>query len=625
MSLIYVIMGVSGSGKTTVGKVLANQLGFPFLDADDFHPQANIDKMQAGKALNDKDRKPWLESLNQELKKHKDTGVVLACSALKASYRESLEEGIKVHWTHLAGDFELIQARMQLRSHFMPASLLQSQFDTLEPLESGLTLDIDSDVEFLVHMIRAKYETKGPAHWGIVGMGVMGQSLARNSVNAGIRTAVFNRATEGEELVIAKMLTKYPDPKLYGYTDWKEFTAKLSLPRKILLMVPAGKAIDAVLEELLPFLSPGDCIVDGGNSHFSDTQRRIQELIERDIEYLGMGVSGGEKGALEGPAMMPGGSKVAFNALQPILDKIAAKDPKGNPCVGYLGQGGCGHLVKTVHNGIEYAEMQLLAEVYSLLLASDIPRSEFGSIFNDWDQGEYSSYLLGLMPSIMNKKEGDAYLIDKILPMAGAKGTGAWTSITALENGQDMSISTAAVNARNHSQAIWHKFPQIQENHRKPSRGVKLELERILKGYQAARILNHLQGLQFIHTMGTISNWDLDLSEVTRIWTNGCILKSQLIELLTEKIAADFDHLNLWSYNCYIALFQDFKYTLNLGWQNDIHMPVFNAAWQYGLGVSSAESNANIIQAQRDFFGAHTYKRKDHHPSENFHTDWTKP
>lgn len=615
-------MGVSGSGKTTVGKALAEQLGFPFLDADDFHPQQNIAKMQAGKALNDTDRQPWLEQLNLELRKHKDTGVVLACSALKAAYRELLEKDIKIHWTHLQGDFELIQARMQLRSHFMPAALLQSQFDALEPLEQGLTLDIDSEIEFLVNMIRARYETKGPANWGIVGMGVMGQSLALNAIDSNIRTAVYNRIAPGEELVIAKMLNKYTNPKLYGYTDWKEFTDKLTLPRKILLMIPAGKAIDAVIEDLLPFLSPGDCIVDGGNSHFSDTENRIKKLQEQGIEYLGMGVSGGEEGARIGPAMMPGGSDVAYEALQPILEKIAAKDPEGKACVGYLGRGGCGHLVKTVHNGIEYAEMQLLAELYALIGLTDLPRAEFAALFEQWNSGQTASYLMSIMPAILDKKEGATYLVDLILDEAAHKGTGAWTAHTALDYGHDASIISTALNVRYHSTAQWFRELAKPLN-RKAS--IVLNFKQLIDGYQAARILNHLQGLRLIKTVSEANDWQVDLAEVTRIWTNGCIIKSHLIEQLHLLLKEDPSQLETWCFSQYQQYIEALKVAVTTGISSDLALPVFSAALQFGLAINDPETTANIIQAQRDFFGAHTYKRKDKDREQNFHTDWTKP
>ena len=576
------------------------------------------------KALNDKVRKPWLSTLHSLLVNHKDEGAVLACSALKESYRHILEGDLAINWVHLEGDFELIQARMQERAHFMPASLLQSQFDALEPLNKGLSLSIENSPDQLVHAIKYKFSNQVSSDLGIIGMGVMGKSLALNAISKGISTVVYNRATDGEEHIIADLLTKHPDPKLKGFTDWNSFFGELKSPRTVLMMIPAGPAIDAVISEITPFLNPGDCLVDGGNSHYKDTAKRIEKLKASGIAYLGMGVSGGEEGALKGPAMMPGGDREAFELAAPLLEKLAAKDPVGNPCFGYLGKGGSGHLVKTVHNGIEYAEMQLLAEMYSLLSASDIPRSDFGSVFDNWNKGEFGNYLLGIMPDIMNKKDGADYLLEKILPMAGAKGTGTWTAMSALEHGRDMSISMAAVNARNHSSASWYSFPSIRDNVRVKTQNIKLDLKEIVRGYQAARILNHLQGLQFIRFIATYNFWELDLAEVTRIWTNGCILKSNLIEVLHKQLSQDFNNLNNWSYSQYLALFESFKYTLKLGWEHDLHMPVFNAAWQFGLAISSGESNANVIQAQRDYFGAHTYKRKDH-PSENYHTDWTKP
>ena len=615
-------MGVSGCGKSTVGSLLAKELAVPFYDADDFHPAVNIAKMKAGTPLTDKDRQPWLLSLHSLLANHKQEGAVLACSALKESYRKTLAGDIEVNWVYLQGEFALIQARMQERAHFMPASLLESQFDTLEPLKSGLTLDISDSPELLVQKIRARYETENTAQLGIVGMGVMGRSLAKNAVSKGIDTAVYNRASEGEEHIIPQLLSDYPSPQLSGFTDWEGFMGKLRSPKVILLMVPAGNIVDQIIAQMEPYLSPGDCIIDGGNTHYEDTECRCSALQQKNIGYLGMGVSGGEEGALKGPALMPGGNRASFDLAALLLQQLAAKDPKGEACVGYLGDGGCGHLVKTVHNGIEYAEMQLLAELYSFISISNVPRAEYGNTFAGFNKGLYSSYLLSIMPPILNKKEDEAFLVDMILDEAAHKGTGAWTAQTALKYGQDASIIIAALNARYHSTAGW--FRQLAQGPSGKQDKIEINLQRLLKAYQAARVLNHLQGLRLIKEVSQAMDWKVNLAEVTRIWTNGCIIKSTLMEELHELLLEDSVSLEQWAISAFNQAKEDLKYALDLGITNDLHLPVFSAALQFGLGINTTTTTANIIQAQRDYFGAHTYKRKDADASENFHTDWNK-
>ncbi len=387
-------------------------------------------------------------------------------------------------------------------------------------------------------------------------------------------------------------------------------------------MVPAGKPVDLVINELSKYLSPGDVLIDGGNTHYDDTQRRSKLLAEKQIGYIGMGVSGGEKGALEGPALMPGGDLEAYNKVSGLLESIAAKDPKDQPCVGYLGQVGCGHLVKTVHNGIEYAEMQLLAELYALMELSYIDRSGYGDLFKFWNVDDYSSYLMSIMPDIFNKKEGDAYLLDLILDEAAHKGTGAWTAQTALKYGQDAGIIATALNIRYHSTAGWFRTLSQKPQRTRPA---ELNLDHAIEAYQAARILNHLQGLRLIKAVSDDHNWNVDLAEVTRIWTDGCIIKSRLIEQLHEALSTDSTGLESWCFQAYQKHQRALKKIVGIAMSEDLPLPVHSAALQFGLAISDPNTTANIIQAQRDYFGAHTYKRKDKDPSDNFHTDWTKP
>jgi 6-phosphogluconate dehydrogenase len=517
--MIYFIIGVSGCGKTTIGKGLSEKLNIPFFDADDFHSEANVAKMAAGHPLNDDDRMGWLKALNEkatEQVKNK-SGAIIACSALKEKYRSILSENIEnqVHWIHLNGDFELIFERMKHRiNHYMPAGLLKSQFDALEKPEYGIHISINQTPEqILTEILKKTHEKK---EFGLVGLGVMGKSLARNLAGKGFKLALYNRYVKNiEEHIAEKFVENYTElENCAGFENMAEFVDKLQKPRKIFLMVNAGKVTDLVINELTTLLEKDDIIIDGGNSHYLDTERRIELLKAQGIDFIGTGVSGGEEGALKGPSIMPGGSKTAYDKVAPYLTAIAAHDKTNGTCCTYIGEGGAGHFVKMVHNGIEYAEMQLLAEVYALMrYGNKLEPDQISMVLNDWNQSSLGSYLLEITAKILQKKEGEKYLIDQILDKAGNKGTGSWTTETMAEAGIPATLISAALFARFVSSFIekrnyYTRLFQMEADYSQP-----IEIVDIKNGYSLARLVNHQQGFQLISEVSKQKNWNINLTD----------------------------------------------------------------------------------------------------------------
>lgn len=622
MAKSYIVMGVSGSGKTTIGKLLATHLGLPFYDADDFHPKANIEKMSQGISLNDADRLPWLKAMQEAIQSW-DTGGVLACSALKEKYREILATDTDVSFVFLQGDFDTIYQRMQARAHFMKPDMLQSQFDTLEPPSYGIHINIDQDTNTIITEIMEQIQGVSETHFGMIGMGVMGRSLAKNIVSKGHRLSVYNRITPEEADVIPKLLQATDNSLMQGYTELNDFVSSLSTPRTILLMVPAGKAVDSLLTSLLPLLDAGDTLMDGGNSHYTDTQARAALMENKGLNYLGVGVSGGEYGALTGPSMMVGGSKEAFTYVKPLLESIAAKAFDGSPCVGYFGTDGAGHFVKTIHNGIEYAEMQLLAEVYSLLKPS-LSYDEMVAILSEWNTQSEASFLLETTIEILQTKEGSDYLLDSVLDVANSKGTGVWSSLAALELGEPANMLMEAVVARSVSKQKEERI-SINSSMNREHFEATIDTEQLQSAYAFARTINHLQGLQLIATGAQEMNWDLDLAEVLRVWSNGCILRSKLVEHWHGVVKGNSSLLTDKTLMQQLAKRESAVMEVLLwGNQQRTPLPCLSAAWQYWLGMSTEDSAANLIQAQRDAFGAHGYQRIDKPQDEWFTSKWNK-
>ncbi len=618
-------MGVSGCGKSTIGKQLSKTLDIPFFDADDFHPQANIEKMINGFPLSDHDRQPWLDLLSNKIKSwHTTEGAILACSALKESYREKLNKGFEqITWIFLVGSFELISERLRNRaSHFFKPELLKSQFESLEVPNYGWHISIDNNVPEIVQYIKNRIEMS-TAEFGVIGLGVMGKSLALNAAEKGLHISVYNRA-EGDELLVVDEFLKNNKTfnTINGFTNIEQFVTSLVQPRKLFLMIPAGAAVDSVINTLIPLLDKGDVIMDGGNSHYKNTKRRFDLLASKSIDFFGVGVSGGEEGARKGPSIMPGGTATGYTKIAPVLEAIAARDFNGNSCCAYIGPEGAGHYVKMVHNGIEYAEMQLLAELFALM-SPKMSYESISEVFETWNKGELSSYLLEITSKILLKKEGEAYVIDLILDKAGNKGTGSWSSTSALELGVPNTMMSAAVFARYISSFKSQRIAYAEQLKTKANPHPELNIDHLKSAYQLARLINHHQGFELINEASKHFNWNLNLSEIARIWTNGCIIKSSLMEDMVSVFkefsnvleAPEMFEMMCRHENCLASVLHE-GITLRIG------LPCFHAAFNYWISITTENLPAHIIQAQRDYFGAHSYQRIDAPLHKFFHTKW---
>lgn len=460
------------------------------------------------------------------------------------------------------------------------------------------------------------------ASFGIIGLGVMGRGLAKNITNKGFTLSVYNRTTETEKDVVSNFLADAKLNNIQGHTEMGSFVNSLGRPRKILLMVSAGQAVDSVITRLKPMLSESDILIDGGNSHYQDTQRRVSELIKDNIHFLGVGISGGEQGALQGPSMMVGGSEEVYDAVRTIFESISAKDKNGRPCVSLLGPDGCGHFLKTIHNGIEYVEMQLLAECYSLL-APTHSNEQISSLLREWNQDELSGYLLKITADILVRKEGNDYLLDKILDKAGSKGTGSWSSQLAMQFGVPATMINAAVTAR-YISMLKEKRIELASMLTAKRDIVPIDPETLKNTYTFARIINHYQGFEIIKSASIVNNWNVNLSEIARIWTQGCIIKSRLMEWFVEILKSEDDFLK------HSEVFSEVKnhendiiLILNNASNLGIATPCISNSLQYWFSMTTETSSAHLIQAQRDYFGAHTYQRIDKPSSDYFTTNWT--
>lgn len=457
---------------------------------------------------------------------------------------------------------------------------------------------------------------------GIIGMGVMGRSLALNLAGKGVSVSIYNRhVPKLEEKVAHQVAERHPAYRLMAFDEVKAFLASLKRPRKILMMIPAS-AVDAQLAELLPLLDAGDSVADGGNSHFEETERRISLCIDKGIHFLGTGISGGEAGALTGPALMPSGPEEAYQAFKPFLDAIAAKDIDGNPCTSYIGPGGSGHYVKMVHNGIEYAEMQAIAEAYYILReAMQRTPEEIVQIFESWRHSGAASFLLDVTLQVLQKNDNDGVLLlDKILDQAAQKGTGNWSAIQALQQGVPYSPLTEAVTARYISA---RKTLRVNLAEKFDNKGELFTagVDDLRAAYEATRIINHHIGFDLLLTASSTYQWNLNLAEIARIWTNGCIIKSSLMQKIWKQFSANETILDDPFTNSLQQYKKGWAETIAAAARSGLALPVMSAALNYFLGITTANSAANLIQAMRDFFGAHTYQRVDK-PGEDFHTNW---
>lgn len=463
---------------------------------------------------------------------------------------------------------------------------------------------------------------------GLIGLAVMGQNLALNIARKGYSVSVYNRTPDRTKEFVEK---RVKEEKIYPYYDLKSFVESLEKPRKIILMVKAGQPVDDMINELLPYLEPGDLIIDGGNSYFKDTSRRIRELKEKEILYLGMGVSGGEYGALHGPSLMPGGTKEAYKLVEEMLLKIAAKTEDG-PCCTYVGDDSAGHFVKMVHNGIEYAIMQLIAEVYDVMRkVLNMTSEEIGDVFQTWNSGELNSFLMEISYKIMRRKDEETGkpLVEVILDKAEQKGTGKWTSQTAL----DLGIPTPTLNMAVEARIISH-FKDLRVNLSKtlpvPKENLSLSREEVIRDLEKALLfgvfISFSQGLWLIDEASKTFNYNIDLSEVLRIWKGGCIIRAKLLNFLREIIKENPQNANLLASEKAVNFLKDkiesAKRISNLGKLTGIPLLCLNSALDYYFALATENLPANLIQAQRDFFGAHTYERIDKEGI--FHTEWEK-
>lgn len=625
MRKIIFITGVSGCGKTTIAELLSHRLNIPFIDADDYHSPESIQKMSAGLPLTDIDRKPWLERLNA--KAANSNQLIIACSALKESYRTALSKGLvegEFYFIHLQGSFELILGRMQKRTeHFMPQSLLKSQFDTYEKPSKGHIVDISPSIEIIVNQIQDIVTQKSA--FGIIGLGVMGTSLARNIAKKGYSLSIFNRHLEGKEEDIAKTKkAQYEElSSTKPFDNLENFVQSLATPRSILLMVNAGAPVDYVIQDLLPFLQSGDLIIDGGNSHYADTQRRFETLQKEEIHFIGCGVSGGEQGALLGPSIMPGGDEKAYANVKKIMEDIAANAPSGGKCCALIGVGGAGHFVKMVHNGIEYGEMQLIAEVYSILRYSLNYKPELiANIFKQWASEGLSSYLLEITINILLEKNNEGQLIlDQILDQAGNKGTGSWTTIAAAELGVPIPSLTAALFARYQSS---FKKERV-ENAKIFTNNIlntNLDLVGLKNLYQLSRIMNHHQGICLIKAASDQFQWNINIKNLLKVWSAGCIIRSELlVPIGAAADLNDFIHHDYFS-NFFNKNIQEIIACKSIVTTSGLPTPCISASLDYYNTLIQKETNANMIQAQRDYFGAHTFKLKSNPEGDSVHHIW---
>ena len=465
--------------------------------------------------------------------------------------------------------------------------------------------------------------------FGLIGLGVMGQNFVLNVERNGYGAAVYNRTAETTEKYIAGPAAGKNIKPAYTL---KEFVDSLESPRKIMLLVKAGAPVDATIQQLIPLLDKGDLIIDGGNSFFTDTERRAKELESQGFNFFGMGVSGGEEGALLGPSLMPGGSRDAYKEVEPIMNAVAAKaDEDGESCVTYLGPGGSGHYVKMAHNGIEYGDMQLIAEAYDLLKqALGLSAQEFHNIFAEWNKGELSSFLIEVTANVFKKvdEESGKPLVDVILDKAGQKGTGKWMSENALDLGAAIPTITAAVDGRILSSQKEERIKAsgILTGPAKKYNGESSQklIDAVRDALYASKICSYAQGMSLLKKASEEYKYNLDLGTIAKIWRAGCIIRARFLNDITNAYNRNKDLPNLLvdeEFRKAINTRQEsWRFVIKCAIEMGIPMPAMSASLAYYDSYRSERLPANLIQAQRDFFGAHTFERTDKQGT--FHADW---
>jgi 6-phosphogluconate dehydrogenase len=464
---------------------------------------------------------------------------------------------------------------------------------------------------------------------GVIGLAVMGENLILNMESKGFTVACYNRTTSKVDAFTAG---RAKGKNIIGCHSSEELVAALASPRKVMLMVQAGRAVDAVIEQLLPLLDSGDIIIDGGNSHFPDTVRRAEAIEGQGMLFVGTGVSGGEEGALIGPSIMPGGSPPAWEHVKPIFQKICAHTDEGEPCCDWVGESGAGHFVKMVHNGIEYGDMQMICEAYQFMKdVLQMSNDEMSAVLEDWNQGDLDSYLIEITRDILayRDEDGDA-VVDKILDAAGQKGTGKWTAIEALTLGQPLTLIGEAVFARCLSALKEERVTasKILDGPRGAFEGERTHVvEDLRQALYASKIISYAQGYELMRAAAEEYSWNLNYGGIALMWRGGCIIRSAFLGKIKEAYDKNPDLQNL----LLDSFFEDAVEAAQGGWRRiaaaavatGIPMPATTSALAYFDGYRQERLPANLLQAQRDYFGAHTYERVDKPRGEFFHTNWT--
>jgi 6-phosphogluconate dehydrogenase len=462
---------------------------------------------------------------------------------------------------------------------------------------------------------------------GLIGLAVMGENLALNMESKGFSVAVFNRTTEVTEKFASG---RGKGKNIQATRTMEEFVGALKRPRKAMIMVKAGAPVDAVIGQLAPLLEKGDVIIDGGNSLFTDTQRRGKELENRGIHFVGCGVSGGEEGALKGPSLMPGGSRESWEIIAPIFRKIAAQ-VDGEPCCRYMGPDGAGHYVKMVHNGIEYGDIQLICEAYAILKdIVEMDAAQLAETFAEWNKGELDSYLIEITSQIFRKIDPETGnpLVDMILDKAGQKGTGIWTLQSAIKQSVVISTINAAVEARVISSRKEERVAASKILPQPKARKFKGDRTRLVNAVRdalyASKIVSYAQGMELLHAASSEYKWNLNLSDIATIWRGGCIIRAKFLNRIVEAYRRDPALHNLLLDRYFTKIIRkmqrNWRVAVSTAIKHGVAVPAFSASLAYFDSYRQARLPANLLQAQRDFFGAHTYERID--KPGVFHTEW---
>ena len=464
---------------------------------------------------------------------------------------------------------------------------------------------------------------------GLIGLAVMGENLVMNMESKGFTVAVYNRTTSKVDNFING---RAAGKNIIGTHSLQELADSLEKPRRIMMMVKAGAAVDSLIESLLPYLEPGDILIDGGNSHFPDTIRRTAYVESKGFLYIGTGVSGGEEGALNGPSMMPGGSPAAWPYVKPIFQAICAKVEDGTPCCDWVGENGAGHFVKMVHNGIEYGDMQLICEAYQLMRDGlGMDAAQMHDVFKAWNETELNSYLIEITRDILGyKDEKGEVTVDHILDTAGQKGTGKWTGIAALDEGVPLTLIGEAVFARCLSAM---KEERVEASKLFPKtipafQGDKAAfIEKIRQALYASKIISYAQGYSLMRAAAKTYGWNLNYGGIALMWRGGCIIRSVFLGKIKDAYDKDPGLENLLMDDYFAGVIREripaWREVVAYAVQAGIPMPAFSSALSYFDGYTTASLPANLLQAQRDYFGAHTYERTDAPRGQFFHTNWT--